>query len=60
MSENIPADPMLLVSYLNTKLRDFYVTLDSLCEDMELDKETLLETCNSIDFQYDETLNKFL
>jgi len=31
----LPQDPMILLSYLNTKLRDFYPTLDALCDDLQ-------------------------
>ena len=30
----LPKDPMILLSYLNTHLRDDYPTLDALCEDL--------------------------
>ena len=33
----LPQDPMILLSYLNTKLRDFYPTLDALCDDIQID-----------------------
>ena len=33
----LPQDPMILLSYLNTKLRDFYPTLDALCDDLQID-----------------------
>ena len=35
--ENLPKDPMMLMSVINMKLRDFYPSLDELCEDMEID-----------------------
>ena len=40
----IPRDPVMLLSYLNLKLRDYYGSLDALCEDLELNKEEILET----------------
>ena len=36
--EQLPKDPMMLLSVVNTKLRDFYPSLDALCEDMEVDR----------------------
>lgn len=30
----IPKDPVMLLSYVNLKLRDFYSSLDALCEDL--------------------------
>ena len=40
----IPKDPVMLLSYVNTQLRDFYGTLEALCEDKGLDREELVET----------------
>ena len=39
----LPNDPMILFSFVNTKLRDNYPSLDDLCEDLHLNKETLLK-----------------
>ena len=38
MSNGLPKDPMLLLSVVNTKLRDYYHNLDALCYDMNLEK----------------------
>ncbi len=56
----IANDPIILLSIINTKLRDFYPSLDALCEDMGEDKEEILEKLKSIDYSYDENLNKFV
>lgn len=56
---NIPNDPMMLLSFLNMKLRDFYPNLDALCQDLELDKDTITDKLAAIDYHYDETLNRF-
>lgn len=56
---DIPNDPIILLSYVNTKLRDFYQNLDQLCEDMNLNKEYLIAKLASIDYQYDHNLNQF-
>ena len=37
----LPEDPMMLYSFINMKLRDFYPSLDALCEDMNVEKVTL-------------------
>ena len=59
MSE-LPKDPMILYSVLNTKLRDFYGSLDDLCEDMEVDKQALLDTMAKVGFRYDPDRNAFI
>ena len=56
----LPKDPMILYSVLNTKLRDFYASLDDLCEDMDVDKQTLLDTMNGVGFHYDSDRNVFV
>lgn len=35
---NIPNDPVMLLSYINTQLRDFYPTLNELCSALNLRK----------------------
>lgn len=57
---NIPKDPMILLSYINTKLRDDYHNLDLLCDDLNINKTELTEKLSSIDYVYDESLNKFV
>lgn len=56
----IPKDPMMLLSFLNLKLRDFYGSLDALCEDLGADKQELIERLASIDYHYDEGKNQFV
>lgn len=56
----IPKDPMMLLSYVNTQLRDFYSSLDALAEGLELDKNELEEKLRAIDYEYDAALNKFV
>ena len=56
---DLPKDPMMLVSFINMKLRDFYPSLDALCEDMDIDKGQLLEKLASAGFEYNQNLNKF-
>lgn len=60
MLSNLPNDPMLCLSVVNTKLRDQYKDLDSLCEDMDVDKSTLLEKLSAIDYEYDIKQNQFI
>ena len=38
----IPKDPVMLLSFINLKLRDCYSNLDELCEDLEVDKDELI------------------
>ena len=38
---DLPKDPMILLSVVNTKLRDFYADLDTLCQEMQIEKKEL-------------------
>lgn len=55
----LPNDPNLLVSVVNTKLRDFYDSLDALCDDMGVDQNQLVLKLLSADYSYDARLNQF-
>lgn len=55
----LPSDPFMLFSFINMKLRDQYPSLDALCEDMDIDKQQLLETLATAGFEYSEENNKF-
>lgn len=56
---NIPNDPMMLYSFINMKLRDQYISLAELCEDMALDQAEIVEKLSGVGFEYSEELNKF-
>lgn len=56
----IPQDPAILLSYINTQLRDYFSSLDSLCEERELSKEEITEKLAAIDYHYDEVANQFV
>ena len=56
----LPNQPMILLSFINTKLRDDYSSLDELCDDFHVPKDELEEKLASIDYEYDEGLNKFV
>ena len=55
----IPKDPVILLSFLNMKLRDEYSTLDDLCASLELDRQELEETMNAAGFVYNPSANQF-
>ena len=59
MNYNLPQDPMMLFSVINMKLRDQYASLDELCEDMNVDKEELIQKLAACGFEYSEENNKF-
>ena len=52
-------DPMMLYSFINMKLRDFYPSLDALCEDMNVEKEVIVRTLKRVGFEYNPERNRF-
>ncbi len=56
----IPKDPMMLLSYVNTQLRDFYPNLEELCREQGIDVEEVTGKLRGIDYEYDEKLNRFV
>ena len=56
----IPKDPVMLLSFVNLKLRDFYGSLDALCEDLDVDRQELTEKLKAIDYHYDQEKNQFV
>ena len=60
MSFTIPTDPVMLVSFLNLKLRDSYASFDALCDDLELDKAEIEKKLDTIDYHYKPEYNQFL
>ena len=55
---DLPKDPMILYSFLNVKLRDFYSSLDELCQDLDIDRDELKERLFLAGFQYNEEMNR--
>lgn len=56
----LPKDPVMLLSFVNLKLRDYYNSLPALCEDLEVSEQELIEKLSSIDYHYDKEKNQFV
>ena len=56
---NIPKDPNILFSYINTQLRDNYSSLDELCSSLGADKNEITQKLSALGYRYDETNNLF-
>ena len=55
----LPSDPMILLSYINTKLRDEYDSFSELCRDLDIAEADVAEKLHGIGFDYDEHTNRF-
>ena len=56
----LPNDPIMLLSMVNLKLRDFYPTLDALCDDLDEDETALCAKLAAAGYEYDPARNQFV
>ena len=55
----LPQDPFILLSTINTMLRDNYSSLEDLCKSESVDQDKLTKTLASAGFEYSKENNKF-
>jgi len=55
----ITNDAFMLLSIVNMKLRDFYPSLDALCDDMNENRAEIEAVLKNIGYIYNEKLNRF-
>lgn len=56
----LPKDPVMLLSYVNTQLRDYYKTLDDLCSSLSINQDELILSLSKIDYIYVPEQNQFI
>ncbi len=56
----LPEDPVMLLSVINLKLRDFYPSFEALCEDLDVDADEITKELAALDYHYDAAQNRFL
>ena len=56
----IPKDPVMLLSFINLKLRDYYTSLEALCDDLNIDCAEIEDKLLNIDYHYDKEKNQFV
>ena len=56
----IPNDPVMLLSFVNMKLRDKYASLEDMCEDLDISSAEMIEKLAKIDYHYDVEKNQFI
>ena len=56
----LPKDPFMLLSYINTQLRDNFSSLSELALSLGEDEEQIRTTLEGAGFIYDEGLNRFV
>ena len=56
----IPKDPVMLLSFINLKLRDYYSNFEALCDDLDVDSAEITDKLAAIDYHYDAGKNQFV
>ena len=56
----LPQDPIILPSYVNTKLRDEYTGLEDLCDALDIDREELVRKLEGVNYRYSPERNQFI
>lgn len=56
----IPGDPVVLLSFINLKLRDYGKNLEEICEDLDVDRQMVEDKLAVIDYHYDREKNQFV
>ena len=57
---NLPKDPIILLSFTNTQLRDNYSNLEEFCKAYIVDENDIKNTLHTIDYEYDKSVNQFV
>ena len=57
---DLPKDPVMLLSFVNMKLRDEYPSLAELCGSLGVEEDYILNKLAEVNYLYDEELNKFV
>lgn len=57
---NIPKDPIMLMSYMNTQLRDNYSSLSEFAASNDVSEQEIVDKLEAVGYKYDEEKNQFL
>lgn len=55
----IPSDPIMLLSYVNLKLRDEFDSLEAMCDALDVDKQEIVNKLKSVGYVYNAAQNQF-
>ena len=56
----LPKDPLMLLSYVNMKVRDNYGSLDRLCEELDVNEQEITDSLASVGYHYNKERNQFV
>ncbi|MGN0152718.1 MAG: DUF4250 domain-containing protein [Wujia sp.] len=58
--DNLPGDPMMLLSFVNTRLRDDGINIDEFAAQFDVDRKDIEEKLDKIGYTYNNELNRFV
>ena len=58
--DNLPKDPMMLLSFVNTRMRDEGIDLDDFSTQFQIDRKHIEEKLDKIGYSYNNELRKFI
>lgn len=56
----IPNDPVMLLSFINMKLRDQYSSLEAFCDDFDVSESDIKDKLKNIGYTYNKNNNQFV
>lgn len=60
MYDKLPKDPVMLLSFINTQLRDTYESFDEFANAYQVDAGEIAAVLRGIDYTYDAARNQFV
>lgn len=57
---NLPKDPIMLLSVVNTQLRDNYPSLAELAASYMTTEDSIITALDTVNYHYDEERNQFI
>lgn len=60
MYDNLPKDPVILLSFTNTQLRDTFESLSAFCNNFQISEEEICAKLAMLNYEYDSNTNQFI
>lgn len=60
MYDKLPNDPIMLLSFINTQLRDTYESLEAFAAAYQVDAAAVAEKLRAVNYEYDAAVNQFI
>lgn len=57
---SVPKDPMMLLSFVNTQLRDHYPDIEEFCGAYGISRDEIDRTLSAAGFEYDREGNRYV